>query len=85
VLFDLDGVLVRTDAVHARCWKQLFDEYLRTAENRFGRTFAPFDIEVDYRRYVDGKSREDGVADFLASRGSSCPAGVRTTRRSTRR
>jgi alpha,alpha-trehalase len=29
----------------------------------------------DYRRHVDGKLREDGVADFLASRGITLPRG----------
>ncbi|NBM19623.1 HAD family phosphatase, partial [Streptomyces sp. GC420] len=29
----------------------------------------PFDIREDYLRYVDGKSRLDGAASFLASRG----------------
>jgi beta-phosphoglucomutase-like phosphatase (HAD superfamily) len=28
VLFDLDGVLTSTAAVHAGCWKQAFDEVL---------------------------------------------------------
>ncbi len=26
VLFDLDGVLTSTAALHARCWKAVFDE-----------------------------------------------------------
>ena len=30
-VFDLDGVITRTAAVHARAWKQLFDEWPRTA------------------------------------------------------
>jgi beta-phosphoglucomutase-like phosphatase (HAD superfamily) len=29
VLFDLDGVLTQTAAVHARAWKRLFDGFLR--------------------------------------------------------
>ena len=34
-LFDLDGVLTQTAKVHAKAWKQMFDEYLR---ERAGRT-----------------------------------------------
>ena len=30
-----------------------------------GEAFVPFDIDADYRRYVDGKPRYDGVAAFL--------------------
>ncbi|MDK1472233.1 HAD-IA family hydrolase [Streptomyces sp. 549] len=35
--------------------------------------FRPFDVRADYLRYVDGKSRLDGAADFLASRGLHLP------------
>jgi beta-phosphoglucomutase family hydrolase len=71
-LFDLDGVLTDTAAVHAAAWKQTFDEFLR---NRDGAGFRPFDSESDYDSYVDGKPREDGVRDFLASRHITLPEG----------
>ena len=62
-LFDLDGVLTQTAAVHAKAWKQMFDDYLRErGEER------PFDAHDDYDTYVDGKPRDAGVRDFLASR-----------------
>jgi len=32
-------------------------------------TFEPFDSGADYRKYVDGKPRHEGVKGFLASRG----------------
>jgi alpha,alpha-trehalase len=38
--------------------------------------FRPFDPGPDYRRYVDGKPRYDGVASFLVSRGISLPRGT---------
>lgn len=41
-------------------------------------TFVPFDPDGDYRRYIDGKARYDGVRDFLASRGSILPEGEPT-------
>ena len=62
VLFDLDGVLTSTAALHALCWKRTFDDVLVA----YGQ--SPFDIEHDYVEYVDGKMRADGVRDFLASR-----------------
>ncbi|MCW2538906.1 MAG: superfamily hydrolase family/beta-phosphoglucomutase family hydrolase [Frankiales bacterium] len=65
-LFDLDGVLTQTAKVHCAAWKQTFDEFLR--ERAHGGDFVPFDAERDYDEYVDGKPREDGVRDFLASR-----------------
>ena len=63
-LFDLDGVLTKTAAVHARAWKQMFDVYLREQGDE-----RPFDKHDDYDTYVDGKPRSAGVRDFLASRG----------------
>ncbi|HEU5323779.1 MAG TPA: HAD family hydrolase, partial [Methylomirabilota bacterium] len=72
-LFDLDGVLTRTAALHAAAWKRLFDEYLAA---RGGGTFVPFDADTDYRRYVDGKPRAAGVRSFLAARGLALPAGT---------
>lgn len=69
VLFDLDGVLTRTARVHAAAWKKLFDAFLERRAAETAQPFVPFDIEVDYRRYVDGKPRRDGAAAFLRSRG----------------
>jgi len=73
VLFDLDGVLTRTASVHAAAWKKLFDGFLEARAARAGEPFVAFDIDTDYPRYVDGKSRHDGVAAFLASRGIELP------------
>jgi beta-phosphoglucomutase family hydrolase len=79
VIFDMDGVVTDTAAVHFRAWKQLFDRFLeqraRVSEDpaagrppSTGDPYRPFDGD-DYRRFVDGKPRESGVRDFLASRG----------------
>lgn len=73
VLFDLDGVVTRTAEVHAASWKQLFDGYLQQISN--GSEWKPFDIEQDYRRYVDGKPRYEGVRSFLGSRNIDLPYG----------
>ena len=75
VIFDLDGVITRTAAVHARAWKQVFDEYLQQRATLTGDPFQPFDIDEDYARYVDGKPRYDGVRSFLASRSIELPDG----------
>jgi beta-phosphoglucomutase family hydrolase len=75
VLFDLDGVLTKTASVHAAAWKRLFDEFLEQRAQRSGEPFVPFDIDSDYRRYVDGKPRYDGVASFLTSRAIEMPFG----------
>ena len=76
VLFDLDGVLTRTASVHAAAWKKLFDDFLEGRAAEMGEPFVPFDIDTDYRRYVDGKPRYDGVAAFLTARSIELPAGT---------
>jgi beta-phosphoglucomutase family hydrolase len=75
VLFDLDGVITNTATLHATCWKQMFDEYLRKRAEQRREAFRPFDLETDYRFYVDGKTRSDGVRDFLNSRGIQLSEG----------
>jgi beta-phosphoglucomutase family hydrolase len=75
-LFDLDGVLTRTAAVHAAAWKEMFDGYLRERARETGGPFVPFDPVKDYGRYVDGKKREDGTRSFLESRGIALPEGA---------
>jgi beta-phosphoglucomutase-like phosphatase (HAD superfamily) len=75
VLLDLDGVITDTASIHAACWKQMFDEYLQKRAAQRGEAFRPFDIETDYRLYVDGKPRYDGVRDFLTSRDIRLPEG----------
>jgi len=75
VLFDLDGVLTETASIHAAAWREMFDEFLRQRADDGGAAFVPFDIDVDYREYVDGKPRYDGVRSFLASRAIDLPEG----------
>ncbi len=68
-LFDLDGVLTDTASVHRKAWKEMFDAYLKARAQSSGDRFVPFDIDTDYRTYVDGKKRQDGIRSFLDSRG----------------
>lgn len=75
-LFDLDGVLTDTASVHGAAWTQSFDDFLHARAERAGEPFVPFDPRSDYDRFVDGKRREDGVRDFLASRGIHLPEGM---------
>ncbi len=72
-LFDLDGVITDTAAVHAVAWKRLFDSYLE--ERAGGGAFEPFRVPEDYHAYVDGKARYDGVQSFLDARDIKLPRG----------
>ncbi len=75
VLLDLDGVITETAEVHANSWKEMFDAFLRERASRLSAGFVPFDIDRDYKQFVDGKPRYEGVASFLESRGISLPQG----------
>ena len=78
VLFDLDGVLTSTARIHSRCWKTMFDDFLSRRAAAGKEPVQPFEIETDYKLYVDGKPRYEGVRSFLASRNISLAEGTPT-------
>lgn len=75
-LFDLDGVITRTAGVHAAAWKQTFDGFLARHRGHDTAAARPFDADLDYAAYVDGRPRADGVRAFLAARGITLPEGT---------
>jgi trehalose-phosphatase len=74
-IFDLDGVITDTARIHALAWKELIDGFMQPRAGSQDREFVPFDVETDYRRWVDGKPRYEGLASFLESRGIELPWG----------
>ena len=74
-LFDLDGVLTDSAVLHAWAWAEVFDEFLLRLSEQTGWQFIPFDRDADYRSYIDGRPRLEGVHAFLASRGIHLPEG----------
>ena len=77
-LLDLDGVLTETASLHAKAWKQMFDEFLSARASSLGETFKPFDEVRDYDDYVDGRPRLDGTRAFLSPAGIEIPEGEPT-------
>lgn len=75
VIFDLDGVITDTAAIHSAAWKQMFDEFLLVHAEKTQTPFYEFTHEGDYLPHVDGKPRYKGVASFLESRGIQLPFG----------
>ena len=75
-IFDMDGVITDTAAVHSRAWKQMFDEYLQRRAEWGHEAFREFTHAHDYLSYVDGRPRYQGVAAFLESRGIHLPQGT---------
>lgn len=77
-VFNVDGVLVGSAAIHAEAWRQTFDEFEYHWIERTGLGFAPFTVTVDYPRQIHGKSRADAIRTFLSSRGIELPEGTRS-------
>lgn len=75
VILDMDGVVTRTAALHARAWKETFDAFLEHRARGNDEDHAPFDIDTDYRRYVDGRPRFEGIRRFLDARRIRLPEG----------
>ncbi|MEU1279213.1 HAD-IA family hydrolase [Streptomyces sp. NPDC005805] len=75
VVLDTDGVITDSARVHAAAWKTAFDACLRDHPPEAPADRRPFDPVADYLRHVDGRSRADGAAAFLASRGLTLPEG----------
>ncbi len=71
-IIDMDGVITQTARLHAKAWKEMFDEFLSKRE---GDSFRPLKIEKDYKQYIDGIPRFDGVRSFLESRNIKVPEG----------
>jgi len=74
-LFDLDGVLTDSGLLHALAWGEVFDEFLLRLSEKTGWHFIPFDRVADYRAYIEGRPRLEGIHAFLRSRGIRLPEG----------
>jgi beta-phosphoglucomutase-like phosphatase (HAD superfamily) len=74
-LFDLDGVLTDSGLLHAWAWGEVLDGLLLGLAQETGWQFVPFDRREDYRVYIEGRPRLEGIHGFLDSRGIRLPEG----------
>ncbi len=74
-VFELDGVLANSAAMHRAAWSETFDPFLLHRSSLTRREVIPFDPRGDYETYIDGRPRLEGVREFLGSRGISLAAG----------
>jgi HAD superfamily hydrolase (TIGR01509 family) len=74
-LFDVEGVLTDSSLLHATAWAEVFDRFLTRIGEKTNWHFIPFDRRDDYRMYVEGRPRLEGVHVFLASRGIQIAEG----------
>jgi beta-phosphoglucomutase family hydrolase len=73
VLFDLDGVLTETAAVHERAWGALFRDLFANPSCP-GVDPTPYST-ADYFTHIDGKQRVEGIKAVLRSRNIDLPMG----------
>ena len=74
-VFELDGVLANSAAMHRAAWAETFDPFLMRRSSLTSHEVIPFDPRGDYETYIDGRPRLEGVREFLGSRGISLAAG----------
>lgn len=74
-VFDLDGVLIASDALHVAAWASAFDELTVERTQRTVGYIMPFNPRTDYPEHLQARPRLEGVRGFLASRGISLPEG----------
>lgn len=74
-IFDVEGALTTSAAVHRDAWCATLDSFLFARAERFGRPFVAFDPKLDYSNNLAGRPRVAGLRAFLDSRGISLPEG----------
>jgi HAD superfamily hydrolase (TIGR01509 family) len=78
-VFDLDGVLTASTEIHAAAWAEALEPFLLRRSDRMSERYGPytsFNPRTDYRAYLHGRPRLDGVRTFLAARGIRLPEGA---------
>src|SRR5665647_1499322 len=71
LVFELSGISISASPRSSA----LSTDVLADPRAQMNGTPVPFDVVEDYRRYVDGRRREDGVIAFLDARGIGLPLG----------
>jgi HAD superfamily hydrolase (TIGR01509 family) len=74
VILDLDGVVTDTASTHRTVWRKLFETVLADPRVPQEAASAAF-RDNDYFTFIDGRPREQGVLEFLASRHVEIPLG----------
>ena len=73
VIFDVEGVVADTAALHTAAWKATLNDFL-ARRAAVGAPPAVF-TDADYHKYLGHRSEAAGVTEFLVAQGISLPAG----------
>lgn len=74
VIFDVEGVVADTAALHTAAWKATLNDFLARRAVAEGAPPAMF-TDADYHKYLGHRSEAAGVTDFLVTQGISLPTG----------
>ena len=74
-IFDLEGVLTDSGALHAAAWAEALDPLLQSLSDEADLRFEPFDRGADYSLCFEGRTRLDGIRTFFETRGLHLPEG----------
>lgn len=79
IILDMDGVLLQTHHLHALAWKETFDAFFEdlASTKGFGK-IKEFDLVKDYRKFLNGRPRTEGIKSYLEALGISLPHGSDT-------
>ncbi len=70
MILDMDGVVTQTARIHRKAWKQMFNSFLESLPDKYDKV-----TDEDYKKYIDGKPRYDGVKSLLESKNIHLPFG----------
>ena len=73
VIFDVEGVVADTAALHTAAWKATLNDFL--ARRAAGGAPPVVFTDADYHKYLGHRSEAAGVTDFLVTQGISLPMG----------
>lgn len=62
---DLDGIIIRTEKIHAQAWKKVLDIFFSHHRETFAKDYAEFDIDHDYAKYFASRSNLEGIQAYF--------------------
>ncbi|KOG87459.1 hypothetical protein ADK38_25325, partial [Streptomyces varsoviensis] len=74
LIIGVEGVITDTARIHAATWQRACDTFLRQLRHLPLPT-RPFDPDLDFRRFFQGRTPAEGVQAFLTARGIPPPGG----------
>ena len=62
---DLDGIIIRTEKIHAQAWKKVLDIFFSHHREIFSKDYGEFDIPHDYVKYFANRSNLEGIEAYF--------------------